>query len=285
MENKIHERRMKRMNKFNLSSVAKGVCKTIKKHSPEILTGIGIAGMITTAIMAVKATPKALILIEAEKERQNDVLLNEADENGWDNCAQITNLKPLDTVKTTWKCYIPAVVTGTMSVACLIGASSVNARRNAALATAYTLSESALKEYQEKVVETIGEKKEQSVRDAIAKDKIDRDPVTNREIIITEKGNTLCYDAVSGRYFKSDIQKLRTIENELNHLLFKETYVSLNEFYYEIGLRNTSLGDDLGWNAEDGDIRLNFHSQLADDGTPCLVIDYRVAPQYGFQKR
>lgn len=285
MKNKIHERRMKRMNKFNLPSIAKGVRTAIKKHSPEILTGIGIAGMITTAIMAVKATPKALILIEAEKERQNDVLLNEADENGWDNCAQITALKPLDTIKTTWKCYIPAAVTGAMSVACLIGASSVNARRNAALATAYTLSESALKEYQEKVVETIGEKKEQSVRDAIAKDKIDRNPVTNREIIITEKGNTLCYDAVSGRYFKSDIEKIRRVENELNHLLFKETYVSLNEFYYEIGLGNTSLGDDLGWNAEDGDIRLNFNSQLADDGTPCLVIDYHVAPQYGFQKR
>ena len=140
------------MNKFNLSSAAKEVCKTIKKHSPEILTGIGIAGMITAAIMAVKATPKALILIEAEKERQNEALLNEADENGWDNCAQITTLKPLDTVKATWKCYIPAVITGAMSVACLIGASSVNARRNAALATAYTLSESALKEYQEKII-------------------------------------------------------------------------------------------------------------------------------------
>lgn len=256
------------MNKPNISKIAKGIRAFVGKRSPEILTGVGIAGMITAAVMAVRATPKALMLIEDRKADSG------ADE-----------LTPIETAKAAWACYIPAAVTGCMSIFCLIGASAANARRNAALATAYALSESALKEYQAKVVETLGEKKERSVRDAVAKDKIGRDPVSNREVIITEKGNTLCYDVISGRYFKSDIEKLRKAANELNRTMLDEMYVSINDFYYEIGLGNTKQGDGLGWNVADGLIDLQFSSQLADDGTPCLVLDYRVAPRYDYQRR
>lgn len=238
----------------------------IKKHSPEILTGIGIAGMITTTVMAVRATPKALILIEERKEEIG-----------------AEKLEAMDMVKTTWACYIPAAITGTLSVACLIGASSVNARRNAALATAYTLSESALKDYQGKVIEMFGEKKNEAVKDAVAKDKVEKNPVVTREVIITEKGNTLCYDAISGRYFKSDIEKIKKAECELNRQMLDDMYVSLNDFYYEIGLDSVKLGDELGWNVDSGYIDLSFSSQLASDGTPCLVIDYAVAPRYDYR--
>ena len=238
----------------------------IKKHSPEILTGIGIAGMITTTVMAVRATPKALILIEERKEEIG-----------------AEKLEAMDMVITAWACYIPAAITGTLSVACLIGASSVNARRNAALATAYTLSESALKDYQGKVIEMFGEKKNEAVKDAIAKDKVEKNPVVTREVIITEKGNTLCYDAISGRYFKSDIEKIKKAECELNRQMLDDMYVSLNDFYYEIGLDSVKLGDELGWNVDSGYIDLSFSSQLASDGTPCLVIDYSVAPRYDYR--
>ena len=238
----------------------------IKKHSPEILTGIGIAGMITTTVMAVRATPKALILIEERKEEIG-----------------AEKLEAMDMVKTAWACYIPAAITGTLSVACLIGASSVNARRNAALATAYTLSESALKDYQGKVIEMFGEKKNEAVKDTIAKDKVEKNPVVTREVIITEKGNTLCYDAISGRYFKSDIEKIKKAECELNRQMLDDMYVSLNDFYYEIGLDSVKLGDELGWNVDSGYIDLSFSSQLASDGTPCLVIDYSVAPRYDYR--
>lgn len=238
----------------------------IKKHSPEILTGIGIAGMITTTVMAVRATPKALILIEERKEEIG-----------------AEKLEAMDMVKTTWACYIPAAITGTLSVACLIGASSVNARRNAALATAYTLSESALKDYQGKVIEMFGEKKNEAVKDSVAKDKVEKNPVVTREVIITEKGNTLCYDAISGRYFKSDIEKIKKAECELNRQMLDDMYVSLNDFYYEIGLDSVKLGDELGWNVDSGYIDLSFSSQLASDGTPCLVIDYSVAPRYDYR--
>jgi hypothetical protein len=60
-------------------------------------------------------------------------------------------------------------------------------------------------------------------------------------------------------------------------------YISVNDFYYEIGLGNTKIGNDLGWHVDNGLIDLEFSSQLADDGTPCLVLDYRVAPRYDYR--
>lgn len=257
------------MKKPNLPQFIKNAEAVISKHSPEILMGIGITGMLTTTIMAVKATPKALDIMADLKEKHEED----------------TDRKTMgkEILKYVVPVYIPAAITGALSITCLIGASSVHARRRAALATAYTLSEQALKEYQEKVIETIGEKKEQAIRDSIDKDKIDRNPVTNTEVIITEKGNTLCYDAISGRYFKSDIEKLRKIENELNRQMISDMYVSLNDFYYEVGLPSTPMGNDLGWNIDRGFIELRFSSQLSEDETPCLVVGYYVEPKYNFR--
>ena len=255
------------MGKLSLKNMASDVKSTMVKNAPGILVGVGIVGMVGTTILAVRATPKAIKLIENKKRE-----------------LEVDSLTPVETVKTTWKCYIPAAVTGVTSTACLIGASSVSARRNAALATAYNLTKVALSDYKDAVVETIGEKKEQTVRDTVAKKKIERDPVTNTEVIVTERGTTLCYDAVFGRYFRSDIDTIKRAVNELNRNIVSSMYASLNEFYDEIGLPPIEIGDKLGWNMDDGQIEVDFSSQLAADGTPCLVISFNVAPDYGFSK-
>lgn len=257
------------MNKFNVAKLFKDVQTIMSKHSPEILTGIGIAGMVTTTILAVKATPKALKLIDAKKEELN---LPESEK-----------LTPVETVQTTWKCYIPAVVTGTTSIACLIGASSVNARRNAALATAYNLSATALAEYKDKVIETIGEKKEQVIRDKVAEERIKKEPANSSAIIVTSGGNTRCMDTITKRRFTSDIEKIKRIVNELNRRMVNgEDYISLNDFYYELGLDGCDVGDDLGWNVVKGLIELDFSAIVDTDGVPCIVLDYTVAPKRGF---
>lgn len=254
------------MIKTKISGLVKTVKTVATQHSPEILTGIGIAGMITTTVLAVKATPKAMRLLE---EKQNEV---------------DDKLSIVETVKTAWKPYIPAAVTCAASVTCLIGASSVSAKRNAALATAYKLSETALTEYREKVVETIGEKKEQAVRDAVAKDKIANNPVKQADVIITGKGETLCYDPISDRYFKSDVEKLKRAENNLNRRMFDEMYISLNDFYCEIGLNTIPVGDDLGWDVNSGGyIKLYFSAQLTEDETPCLVLEHENPPKYDYK--
>ena len=147
------------MDKTVFTKFARNVKLTLAKHGPEILTGIGISGMVTTTILAVRATPKALELIkEAEEERDEP-------------------LSKIDVMKVAWKPYIPAAITGVVSIGCLIGGSSVSNKRTAALAAAYQLSESALSEYKEKVIETIGEKKEQAVREKISESRIEKNPI------------------------------------------------------------------------------------------------------------
>lgn len=263
------------MGKLNAAGLFKNIRTGISKHCPEILTGIGIAGMVATTILAVKATPKAIRLIEEEKQR-----IFQDDPYG-----DFKELSKVEVIKTTWKCYIPAVVTGVTSIGCLIGASSVNSRRTAALATAYNLSKTALAEYKDKVVEQIGEKREKDIRDSVAKDKIERNPVTNTEVIVTERGTSLCYDGIFGRYFRSDRDTINKAVNTINRrMITGEMYVSLNEFYDEIGLSHVVIGDELGWNIDDGTIEIEYSSQLADDGTPCMVIGYNVAPKYNYSK-
>lgn len=272
------------MNKPNFTKIFNDLSVGLSKHSPEILTGIGIAGMITTTVLSVRATPKALKLIEAKKWEIFDEL---DDEEVVSNNVDISDMKltTMEYITTAWKPYIPAVITCIASTACLIGASSVNMKRNTALATAYQLSQTALTEYKDKVIETIGEKKEAKIQEAVNKDKIEKNPVSTSEVIITGNGDSLCYDVISGRYFKSDIDKLKKAENELNAKLIREDYISLNEFYVEIGLNPTSIGNELGWNVgSDGLIDLHFTSQLSDDGTPCLVVDYHIAPRYDYTK-
>ena len=256
------------MGKFNLAAAAKSIKGVLERHAPEILTGIGVAGMVTTTILAVKATPKACLLINDRKDE-----------------LEVKKLSATELVKTTWKCYIPAAVTCGASIACLVGASSVNCKRNAVLATAYKLSEAALSEYKDAVIETIGEKKEQSVRDKVAEERLKKNPVSKSEVIVTGNGTTLCYDPVGNSYFKSNIQQIESAKNKLNARMLSENYVSLNDFYDELGIGPTKLGDDLGWDIyKDGLVEIAFSSQLAEDGTPCLVMDYSVAPRYEYYK-
>lgn len=250
------------MNKINFSQLAKNFGATLSKHSPEILTGFGIAGMITTTILAVKATPKALKLIDERKKEEG-----------------VDKLTPIETVKATWKCYIPAAVTGATSVACIIGASSIHLKRNTVLATAYKISETALTEYRDKVVEVIGEKKEQAIQEKLAQDRVDKHPVTDGNVLITD-GNTttLCLDYVSGRYFYSDIETIRKGINEINRKMLIYDYVSLNDFYDEIGLDQIELGDELGWNTRDKLVDISISACIAKN-KPCMVVNFTIAPK------
>lgn len=273
------------MNKTDVTKFLNTAKRAVKKRSPEILTGVGIAGMVTTVVLAVKATPKALELI-SDAEEEGRLELEKADKYDNEHIDALVKevRKPLNVVKVAWKPYIPAAVTGVASIACLIGANSVHARRNAALMTAYQLSTTALSDYREKVVETIGEKKEAQVRDKVAKKKIEENPATNSTIIMTGKGNTLIYDSHSDRYFRSDIDKIRNAVLDLNERMVNgnEMYISLNDFYDEIGLKHTETGDSIGWRIDKGRIDIRYSAQLTEDNEPCIVLDHLMPPEYGF---
>ena len=233
------------------------------EHSPAILTGLGIAGMIFTVVEAVRATPKALRLIEEATE-------------------DIPEPKPVDKVRACWKCYVPTAVSGAASIAVLIFANRAGEKQRAALSAAYTIAETSLSEYRRKVEEKLGRRKDETIRDEVAKDKLAANPLSSKEVIITGKGEVLCYDSVSGRYFRSDIEKLRRSENMLNLRLREEMFVSLNELYSEIGLPPIDVGEKLGWNIEKGYIEMRFTYGPAENDEPCLILGYDVQPYYHY---
>ena len=267
----------------NLTKFFKSTRRFIGKHSPEILTGIGITGMITSTVLAVKATPRALELIEEEREYRKEYSNVFKNDSSYETVI-MPDLKPLEIVKLAWKPYIPAAILGLASASCIIGASAVNYKRNAALATAYAISESTLIRYRDKVVETIGEKKEKEIKDKVAQDVVNNKKLSDSQVIITSNGNSLCMDSISGRYFKSGIDKIQKVVNELNRRMKYENYISLDEFYSELGLDSTKNSSYLGWNIDDGYIEIDYSTCLADNDEPCIVIDYSIAPKYDFDK-
>lgn len=252
------------MSKPNVSQLVKSTRMALTKHSPEIFMGLGIAGMLATTVLAVRATPKAISLIEETKEE-----------------LETDKLTPLETVKATWKCYIPAAVTATASTMFLINSCSVSMRRNSALLAAYKISDTALTEYREQVTESIGEKKEQHIREKVAQKQIEKLPVDDDDVYVTGKGNTLMLDPLSTRYFRSDVDIIRRAENSLNKQMIHDLYgtVSINDFYDEIGLPRIDIGDMMGWNTEHL-INLHIVPGMTDKEEPCLVIDHYNVPRY-----
>lgn len=257
------------MDTSKVKGFFKGIKHSVGKHSPEILMGLGIAGMVTTTVLAVKATPKALDLIaEAEDEKGE----------------QLTGK---ETVEAAWKCYIPAAVTGVSSITCLIGSSKCSAKKYAALTTAYKLAETTIsdyRDYKEKVVETIGEEKAKEIKDKVIEKKLKDNPPSKSEVIFTPtNGEQTFYDSISGRYFKSDINTIDAAVNKLNAQMINDINgcLSLNEFYGELGMKYIDAGEVLGWNI-DHRVNVDYSAMLTDDGQPVIVLDFIEPPFYNY---
>lgn len=263
------------MQRIDWKGIQKSVLNTLKRKSPEILTGFGIGGMVTMTVLAVKATPEAMRRIEAKKKEEGH-----------------RKLTVVQTVQAAWKCYIPAGVTGSVSIACLIGASAVNGRRNAALATAYSVTEATLRDYRQEVTKALGEHKEEAIRAEVDKKRLTEDPPAPEDIeIITRTGKTLCMDGTFGGYFYSDIETIRQAVDHMNLMMktMTEPYISLNDFNAEIDHDPVEAGNLLGWNVDmyggisrtDAPIKVAFSSQLVK-GIPVLVMTYVNMPRYDF---
>ena len=282
--------------KVNVKPFVKACKVGLTKNAPTILTMTGITAMASSTYWAVKATPKALALkekAEVEKNKKAGTFKNQKmhyyDEkegafvDGFQNWVPLTKL---EIVQTCWRCYAPAFITGILGAACLIGANSMNLRKNAALAAAYALSETNFKEYREKTLEEVGEKKEEKIRNAVAEEKITKNPVNTSTVLETGNGDTLCYDAICGRYFKSSIENLRSNLVDLNMSLMKEGSISLNEYYALIGLPEGEFTYYLGWNLNEcyEKVELNPHAILTPDEkrTPCMVLEFKPAPVYNY---
>lgn len=265
-------------------TVGRKVAGEVSKNSPVILTGLAVTGVVSTVVLAVRATPKALAVMDKEYLHRFCDPSNEWTGYTFEDWKEdkATPLTSKEVFVLTWKCYIPTAAVGLATIACIIGAHNIHLRRNAALASLYSLTESAFKEYQSKVVETIGKNKELKVRDDVVADTIKRNPVGDSQVIFTGKGETLFYDQMSGRYFKNDIERIRKVQNKINKDLISEDFMSLNEFYIEIGLAPIKLGEEMGWHLDHGMLEVRFSAQLTENEEPCIALEYELVPRFAY---
>lgn len=264
---------LKEMNKVTIINAAKAFKNGVVKHGPAILTGIGILGMGTAMYSAIKATPKAMLLIDQKRE---ELGLEPED-----------SLKPVEVVKTAWKPYVPAAVLAITSAGCFIGANTINARRNAALATAYQVSTTAFKEYRDKVMKTVGEETAHGIREKIVDDKKERIVENHQEgqtVIVSGGRNEMILEPLTNQTFYSSINAVEKIVNDLNGRMIDgmEMYISLNEFLDAFNLPHHIMGEEIGWAVHDR-IDIAFDSKITDKGEACITIDYLRPPFHGFR--
>ncbi len=235
------------------------VTKTLKSNSPEILTALGVSGLVTTTYLTGKAAFKASSVIDAKESIEG------------------THSERKERVKAraklTWKLYIPAGISGAFAIGCIVGASKANGSRTAAAVTAYSLTERAFSEYKEKVVEQIGKGKEQTIRDELAQERVAKKPSGSQEVLVVGTGHVLCCELFTHRYFRSDMEALRKAQNDINSHVVNDVYVTIEEFYDLVGLPNTSNSSNFGWDS-DKLMELQFSTVLAEGGEPCLAFDY-----------
>lgn len=255
----------------SITATVKQLNKAVTKNSPGILTAMGVAGLVGSVFMAVDASRKADEAIQRE-------IIFRLEEHGDDRPLTLE-----DKIVVTWKFYAPTVIMVIGTAGCIIGSHHISRRRQAVLASLLAVAERGLNEYQSKVVETIGEKKEEAIRGEIAGDRIEANPPSDKTIIFTGRGDYLCQDAFSGQYFRSNKEAIEKAEIKFNQQLLREGWLAINEFYYELGLSSIELGDEMGWIAERNMMEIKFVSKVAThDGItePCLVMDYHVTPHH-----
>lgn len=261
-----------------LAKPVKRLIRVVDNNSPSILTGLAVGGVVGTIFFAIKAAQKA-----------QDILYQEAEfrfEDWEKQTGEHRSAYPIDpvfsikeTIELTWQCYIPTAGMGLTTIACIIFANKINLRRNAALASLYSIAETTLKEYQSKVVEQLGEKKEEKLRGQIAQDHVDREDFSASRIVETGKGAYLCFDEFSGRPFRSDIESIRQAANRFNKELIREGWLGVNHFYDELGLPPMELGDEFGWIAERDILEIKTSTTaMKDTSEPCLVINFTARP-------
>lgn len=254
---------------MNLNSVRRlinGANTMLKQYSPQILTGVGAAGVVTTAVLTHRGTVLAI-----------DAWGNNPDNLGIDY-KDVKITESLEHLRQGWKFYIPAFLSGAASIAAIIAGNTIALKRQAAIAAAYTLSREAYSAYKDEVKALVGEEKakkaETKAEERVAKEHSE----DSTQVIIASDNEVLCYDGYSGRYFKQTLEGLRKIENDINYDLINFDGASLNEYYQGVGLAQTDIGDTLGWKPGTK-LEFTFDSVLLDGGRPALFVKITPEPE------
>ena len=276
------------------------VIKTTKaflsKNSPIIAMSIGAVAGISSVVMAVKNTPKAITQLDlkAYAKYAGEIKENEEDSQSyldWLNVsdrlsspeAYFQKLTKKEIIQATWLCYLPSAILMTMSIGCFLAAFKITNGRAAAISSAYAIGQRALDEYQHEVLNILTKDQKKELQHNLNEKALAKTEVPNdSKLIIFGKGDTLVFDELSGRYFLSDKETIRTAVNDFNQQIIWGSTQDLNDWYRILGLDDILIGEILGWNS-DRMMDISFESMVAPNGEPCLVLNYLIPPSPNYR--
>ena len=285
-----------------LSTVSRNVHKVgfiFKKHSPEILMAAGIVGVVTSAVMACKATTKLSGILE-ESKKEIDQIHEYVEANGYsEKYTEEDSKKDLVISYTKMsmklvKVYAPSVILGLLSITSILASNNIIRKRNMALAAAYAAIDSNFKDYRNRVVERFGKELDRELKYNIKPKEIE-------ETIIDEEGNEVVvkktvnnaevnlpseyakvFDEFSSCWTKDadyNLTFLRRIQDQANDKLRLRGHLFLNEVYDMLDIPRTKAGAIVGWiydpNRENSDSYVDFglYDNLINDESKRLFIN------------
>lgn len=227
----------------------------LKINPSLILTIVGSAGVVATAITFARASVKAEKFIE-----ENDISKDDKKELA-------KKLAPI---------YAPAVAVGVGTIGCIIGVAVLDKKQQASLASAYALVENSYKKYRNKLKELFGEEADKQIRSSLANDAYEAEPpeihactllYDSSDDIYAEAKNEneiVLYDEYSQRFFKSKFINVLEAEYHINRNSILRGYASINEFYEFLGIEQVKGGNDICWAPCDGWLWIDFSHERVD---------------------
>jgi len=243
----------------------------LNQNASAILTATGVVGTVGTAVLTGRATFKAAEIIQRETEKRQD-----------DPESDRFAVQRMEVVQMVWPLYLPPIALGGGTIAAIIMANRISAKRAAALAAAYSISERQFTEYKDKALEKLGVAKESKLRDEIAQERVTNNP--NREVIIIGSGDVLFYDMLTGRYFESSAEKVNKALAKVHSSIYNYMHCSLTEFFDELGLPPTDYTEMVGWNSETVP-KVEFSTTVTPDERPCMTMALFPQPKPDYDYR
>lgn len=248
-------------------NVYNGVKGKVEKHSPEILMGVGVVGVIATTVTACRATMKLNDILDECVETRDKIKSVQENPNYQDRYSEEDAQKDLtinyvQTGVKIAKLYAPSVALGVLSVGCLLGSHNVMQKRNAALSAAYLTVDKSFKEYKQRVIDRVGEEVEKEIRYGIKAEEV-VETVTDEEgneTTVTETVKMMnptlysdyarFFDEASPCWQKDpeyNLMFLRAQQQYANDLLRAKGRLFLNDVYEMLGIEKTKAGQIVGW--------------------------------------
>ena len=248
-------------------NVYNGVKGKVEKHSPEILMGVGVVGVVTGTVMACRATLKLNDILEEAQETRDKIKEVASNPNYEDKYTEEDAKKDLtinyvQTGVKVAKLYAPAVAVSVAGVGCMLASHDIMKKRNVALSAAYLTVDKSFKEYKQRVVDRFGEEVEKEIRYGIKAEEI-VETVTDEEgneTTVTETVKTMNPTLYSdyARFFDEaspcwqndpeyNLMFLKAQQQYANDLLRAKGRLFLNDVYDMLGIEKTKAGQVVGW--------------------------------------